>query len=453
MAVRRRAGYNSRREQGATSGCRVAGGAAGQGRSDGGRARLRGRAVKALGVGVVGCGARGRRLLEQLQALGRTRITALYDPAPGSAERVRAELAPRARVAADYHEVVRRDDVELVLVCSPDHLHRAPAVAAFEHGKHVFCEKPMATTVADCQAIWEAARAAERHLLIGFVLRYAPFYREMKRRLDRGDLGRLVSMEANENLGAAQGAFFHRDWRRFDRFTGGYLLEKCCHDLDILTWFAGALPRRVASFGGRSVFTPRPEAPLYCRDCGLDCAHRLHLEEPPPKPATRAALELNRGRALDLCCFNSEKDIVDHQVAIIEYDNGVRATFHSNQNCGMPSRRLYLAGAAGCMEGDLYWGRFRFAPVTWTRDFGGSHWERTEVGNASQHGGGDEPHLAACLAALLEDGPLPAGGRAGLVASVTALAIEEARREGGVVDLSERWRQLGVAPPDEGDQA
>ena len=358
---------------------------------------------------------------------------------------MRDELAPEAQVAADYREVVRREDVDLVLVCSPDHAHRAPAVAAFEHGKHVFCEKPMATTVADCQAIWEAARAAERHLIVGFVLRYAPFYREMKRRLERGDLGRLVSLEANENLGAAQGAFFRRDWRRFRKFTGGYLLEKCCHDLDILTWFAGALPRRVASFGGRSAFTPRPEAPLYCRDCDLECAHRLRLEDPPPKPTTRAELELSRGRTLDLCCFNSDQDIVDHQVAIIEYENGVRATFHSNQNCAMPSRRMYVVGDAGCIEGDLYWGHFQFAPVTHTRDFEGSAWQRTEVGNPSQHGGGDRRQLASCVAALLEGGPLPAGGREGLVASVTALAIDEALQEGSVVDLSERWRRLGLA--------
>jgi hypothetical protein len=67
------------------------------------------------------------------------------------------------------------------------------------------------------------------------------------------------------------------------------------------------------------------------------------------------------------------------------------------------------------------------------------------VGNASQHGGGDERQLASCVAALLEGGPPPAGGRAGLVASVTALAIDEARLGGGVVDLSERWRRLGVA--------
>ena len=401
--------------------------------------------MRELGVGAVGCGARGRRILQQLQATGRVRVAALYDPAEHAAALARAELASGPELVAGYREVVERDDVDLVVVASPDHAHTAPAVAAFEHGKHVFCEKPMATTVADCQAIWDAARAADRHLFVGFVLRHAPFYRGIKARIDRGDLGRVVSIEANENLSATQGAFFHRDWRRFRKFTGSYLLEKCCHDLDILTWFAGALPRRVASFGGRSVFTPRPEAPLYCRDCGLDCAHRLRLDHPPPKPAARTEIEMNHGRRLDLCCFNSDKDIVDHQVAIIEYDNGVRATFHSNQNGGMPSRRMYVAGEAGCIEGDLYWGHFRYAPVAWSPHFEGSGWERSEVGNTGQHGGGDARQLAACVATLLDGAPPPAGGRAGLVASVTALAIDDARLHGSVVDLSDRWRGLGLA--------
>ena len=204
----------------------------------------------------------------------------------------------------------------------------------------------------------------------------------------------------------------------------------------------------MASFGGRAVFNPRPEAPRYCRycrDCDLECAHRLHLEDPPPKPTTRAELELYSGRALDLCCFNSDSDIVDHQVAIIEYANGVRATFHSNQNAGMPSRRMYVVGDAGCIEGDRYWGHFQFAPVEYTPDFSGTRWERTEVGNASQHGGGDERQLASCVQALLEGGEAPAGGRAGLVASVTALAIDEALQQGSVVDLSERWQRIGLA--------
>ena len=402
------------------------------------------RDVRELRVGAVGCGARGRHILQRLQDTGRTRITALYDPAAGAAGRVREELGADAALVGGYREVVERDDVDLVVVASPDHAHTEPAVAAFEHGKHVFCEKPMATTVADCQAIWDAARAADRHLFVGFVLRYAPFYLGIKERIDRGDLGQVVSIEANENLSATQGAFFHRDWRRFRKFTGSYLLEKCCHDLDILTWFAGALPRRVASFGGRTVFTPRPQAPLYCRDCDLDCAHRLRLENPPPKPGAPAAIEMNHGRRLDLCCYNSDKDIVDHQVAIIEYDNGVRATFHSNQNGGMPSRRMYLAGEAGCIEGDLYWGHFQYAPVAWSPHFEGSEWQRTEVGNIGQHGGGDQRQLAACVASVLDGTPPPAGGRDGLVASVTALAIDEARLHGSVVDLSERWRRLGV---------
>lgn len=394
-------------------------------------------------VGAIGCGARGRSLLRRAVAAGGVEVTALYDPDRPAALQAQREYAPAAAVVDGIDQVVSRGDVDLVIVASPDHAHRRPAVAAFEHGKHVFCEKPLATTAGDCRAIWDAAQASGRELIVGFVLRYAPFYRGIKERIDRGDLGPITSMEANENLPYAQGAFFRRDWRRFRRFTGTYLLEKCCHDLDVLCWFAGSLPRRVASFGGRSFFTPRPGAPLYCRDCGLDCAHRLELHPLPPKPA--AEPELTRGRHLDLCCFNSSQDIVDHQVAIIEFANGIRATFHSNQNAGRPSRRMYLAGERGCIEGDLYWGFFQYAPVRYTGDWEGTPWERTEVARAGQHGGGDGFQFADCLRRLRDGRPVLAGGREGLVACVTALGIDRALRGGTVVDLADTWAAYGLS--------
>ena len=243
------------------------------------------------------------------------------------------------------------------------------------------------------------------------MLRYAPFYRGIKQRLDNGDLGPIMSIEANENLPFAQGAFFRRDWRRFRRFTGTYLLEKCCHDLDILCWFADSLPRRVASFGGRSFFTPRSDAPLYCRDCDLECAHRLELDPLPPKP--EAEPDLTRGRSIDLCAFNSSQDIVDNQVVIIEFANGIRATFHSNQNAASPSRRMYLVGERGCIEGDIYWGFFQYAPIRYTGDWEGLPWERTEVVRAGQHGGGDDSQFGDCLRRLREGRPMMSGGREG----------------------------------------
>ena len=394
-------------------------------------------------VAAIGCGARGRSLLRHAAGAADVEIAALYDPNPQAALQAQREHAPDAAIVDGIEQVVSRDDVDLVIVGSPDHAHREPAVAAFEHGKHVFCEKPLATTAEDCRAIWSAAQAAERELIVGFVLRYAPFYRGIKERLDHGDLGPIMSIEANENLPFAQGAFFRRDWRRFRRFTGTYLLEKCCHDLDILCWFADSLPLRVASFGGRSFFTPRADAPLYCRDCDLDCAHRLELDPLPPKPATEP--ELTRGKDLDLCCFNSSQDIVDNQVVIIEFANGVRATFHSNQNAASPSRRMYLVGERGCIEGDIYWGFFQYAPIRYTGDWEGLPWERTEVVRAGQHGGGDDSQLGDCLRRLRDGRPVMAGGREGLIACVTALGIDEARGTGSVVDLTGTWGAYGLS--------
>ena len=397
---------------------------------------------KCLRLGIIGCGERSRSLLRHSIGLDGVQITALYDPDPEAVLRIQREYASDAAVVDGMERVVCRDDVDLVIVGSPDNAHREPCVAAFEHGKHVFCEKPLATTVEDCRAIWNASRAANRELIVGFVLRYAPFYTAIKQRIDQGDIGSIISIESNENLPFAQGAFFRRDWRRFRSFTGSYLLEKCCHDLDILCWFSDSLPRRVASFGGRSFFTPRSEAPLYCRDCTLDCAHRLVLDPLPAKPASEP--EMSRGKELDLCCFNTSQDIVDNQVVIIEFYNGVRATFHSNQNTGHPSRRMYLVGEKGCIEGDLYWGYFQYSPVHYTGKWEGVPWERTEIVREGQHGGGDRLQIHECFRRLHQGLPVMAGGREGLVACVTALGIDEARISGNVIDLADTWSSYGI---------
>ena len=143
-------------------------------------------------IGVIGCGARGSGMLRHAAEDSHVKVTALYDPNRSTSLEAQRDHAPEAKVVDSVEQVVSRDDVDLVIVGSPDHAHREPAVAAFKHGKHVFCEKPLATTIEDCQAIWGAAQESGRQLIVGFVLRYAPFYQMIKQRLDQGDLGPIM---------------------------------------------------------------------------------------------------------------------------------------------------------------------------------------------------------------------------------------------------------------------
>lgn len=125
--------------------------------------------------------------------------------------------------------------------------------------------------------------------------------------------------------------------QQFGKNAGTHLLEKCCHDIDLANWMAGAKPSRVASFGGRNFF--KPENKKYQRRLGKNTKGILAYGTFPGRKHKNA--------------FTSDKDIVDNQVAILEYENGARATFHANMNGGIPERRMYILETEGAIRADV----------------------------------------------------------------------------------------------------
>src|SRR5690606_38362564 len=121
-----------------------------------------------------------------------------------------------------------------LMVGSTNDLHLSHIRAGLEAGVRVFSEKPLVTTEEQTFALLELLRQyGQDSLMVGLVLRYSPLYRDFRRLQDQGVLGNIVSLEGSENLGLAHGAFLMRDWRRHEKTSGGYLLEKCCHDFDL----------------------------------------------------------------------------------------------------------------------------------------------------------------------------------------------------------------------------
>lgn len=374
------------------------------------------------GIGIIGCGGRLRSLIGSLPGLGKKlRITALCDNSPRAIAAARALAGPAAKVYSDYRALVRDPAVDWVFVGSWNCYHRAHAVAALNAGKHVFCEKPLATTLADCLAMRRAYERAGTRFCVGFTLRYRRDYRKLKALIDSGAIGDIVSMEFNETLHFGHGGFIHGDWRRFRKYAGSHLLEKCCHDIDLVHWISGSLPRRVASFGGCDFFVPKNAH--YMRDIG--------------KPPAGQQPFCLWPRAKDANPFTARKDIVDNQVAILEFQNGFRATFHTNCSTNIGERRMYICGTEGTIR---FWGhkielrRIGYNQPVQTFELPG------EVGG---HGGSDTVMLRELSRAILNDEPMPTTLEDGLRAVVTCLGIDRAMDTGRVVDLRPVWKRVG----------
>jgi oxidoreductase domain protein len=374
---------------------------------------------KQIGVAVIGNGQRAKYVVGNLlrDSDRKVKIVSVYDP---DVEVSKACMnfwdAPDAKICGSCEEAVNMPGVDWVMVFSPNACHKEGILAGFAAGKHVFSEKPLATTIDDCRVIYEAHQKSGLLFATGFVLRYAPIYRRVKKILDSGVLGSVIAVEANENITPDHGGYIMRNWRRHTSAAGPHILEKCCHDLDLLLWFIGSLPSRVASFGGRNFFTPA--------NAGLMDKYGKKTFCTWPDP-----------HATDTP-FTEDTDLMDNSVSAAEFRNGVRVTFTATMSNAMPERRMLFSCSEGTLSVELYSKLIRYKRL-------GSD-ETVEVSFCGDgHGGGDS-FIMKELYETMCTGALPkCSGSEGLQSAVFALAMDEAARKGAVVDLEPVWNSLG----------
>lgn len=302
-------------------------------------------------------------------------------------------------------------------------------MAALEAGKNVFCEKPLATTKQGCLDVLNARRAhADQAFAVGFVLRYSAFYRTMKQWIDEGRVGDILSLEFNETVAPQHGAAMHGGWRRMSALAGSTMVEKCCHDIDIMHWMTNSRPARVASFGGLRFY--KPENAHYNDEYGVGEEGYRYYDK---GLATGFAV----GEEQNITPFNNEKDVVDDQVAIMQLQTGAHVSFRLNMHSAQIERRFYIAGTRGSIRGDVISGDLEYTPVGWK-----SETETVRPIADALHGGGEEPMARDIVACMLEDKPMPTTVEDGVTASFTCLGIDEAMTTGTVVDMTSYWSAL-----------
>lgn len=378
-----------------------------------------------IGVGVIGCGAMGMSVVRRVLALDeRVRVKALFDPHSDSITAALKELPGSPAVYDSVPDLLADPSISWVMIASWNSFHCEQTLAAFAAGKHVFCQKPLAISLTECLGMFRAWLETGLTFNIGFTLRYSPHYRKIKELIASGAIGRIVSMEVNETLEFNHGGYIMGDWRRLRSNAGTHLLEKCSHDIDLANWMVGSRASRVASFGGLNFFTPDNVA---------------RIERLGRNAEGREAYRTWPG-LIGLNPFTSDKDIVDNQVAIIEYENGVHATFHTNCNSALPERRMYILGSEGAITADVLTGTIHLKRIGFETQL-----EDHSTNAGGGHGDGDA-YLARELVDSMRHGTTPAAGmKEGLESSVVCFAIDEALDTGCVVDLDSYWEQVDAS--------
>lgn len=267
---------------------------------------------------------------------------------------------------------------DAAFVCTQDRQHYAHASAALRLGYDVLLEKPITPEPEELRELVELAETLHRRVSVCHVLRYTPFYGELKRLLDEGAVGEVVSVQHIENVVYWHQAhsFVRGNWRS-EAETSPMILAKCCHDTDLLVWLTGRRAARVSSFGGLYEFRPE-RAPAgsgeRCTECAVreSCpfdAEKIYLTNPgtgvlrgnrgwpvdvltpePDEASVRRAIETGPyGR----CVYRCDNDVVDHQVVNIEFEGGATAQLTMSAFTKRGGRDTVIMGTRGQIVANL----------------------------------------------------------------------------------------------------
>jgi predicted dehydrogenase len=372
----------------------------------------------------------GQRIAHVIAAMGdvdwNVSIAGYSDPAPIGMPILKERDIEPGKAYRDTQAILKDGPFDLVMIGSPNHLHYEHLLAAFEAGYPIFAEKPIVRTEEETFAL--ARHIAGRKippLYIGLVMRSMPIVRETIARVDSGSLGEIVSLDTTEHLPPEHGGYLARNWRRKQEWGGSFMLDKVCHDFDIFGRLARSRAARVASFGGKSVF-----------DSNRKNVSRSY-EDGSPAYALRDA-----GWAGANDSFHSDMDVTDHQVALVEYENGIRLSFHSNSHVALQERRWYIAGTEGTLLADLVRNKMMVRRVLDRRKPDRLQWnERTE----DSHNGADQAMAKDLRAALEGKAAFPVTPFESMEAGLTVMAIDKAMTEGRMVDCAPMWADYDAA--------
>lgn len=262
-----------------------------------------------LRIGMIGVSGRGGLWRHWHDPQGRSVVVGGADISVDKLEAFRHQHGGAPYTTTDYRELLARSDVDAIAVTSPDFLHEEHAVAALEAGKHVFCEKPLAITIAGCDHILEAWRQHGHRLMVGFNMRYMNIFRTMKEIVDSGAIGEIKAVWVRHFVGQGSNFYYH-DWHATRQNTTSLLLQKGSHDIDMIHWITGRYTTRTAAFGSLDFFGGDKPNDLTCPACSLRDTCTEYMEGPRVQ-----------------CAFRKEVDVEDNQVMIMELEGGIKASY------------------------------------------------------------------------------------------------------------------------------
>ncbi|MDR9855767.1 Gfo/Idh/MocA family oxidoreductase [Paenibacillus sp. VCA1] len=413
-----------------------------------------------LKLALIGAGQRG--MIYTRHAYQSEEIVAVVEPDEGRRKAAADEFRiPPERQFESVDEFYRLGKIcDAVIISSMDRDHYAQTMEALNIGYDILLEKPISPSPEECLRIQRKANEKGRKVIVCHVLRYTNFFAEIKKIIDSGELGKIITIQHNENIGNFHMAhsFVRGNWRRSD-LASPIIMQKSCHDMDILAWLVDSGAKRISSYGSLAYFKEE-NAPAgsaeRCLDCKVaaDCrfdARKAYLPVRGQWPATVVSADQTEEGLLQAletspyghCVYRMDNDVCDHQVTVIEFKNGVTATFNLSGFTNKMHRTLKIMCEHGEIRGDDY---KNIIEVTRFNSNMADAGQQTVIHPAALGGGhnGGDTGLMNDFLENLEKADF--NSRSSIDMSVEshlmAYAAEEARVNGTVIDLDLLKEQL-----------
>ena len=412
---------------------------------------------KIYSLAVIGVGSRGGDCYARhcYNRPDRFKVVALCDVSQAKIDKYSAmyQIA-KENCFLSEEEFFKEKRADILCVSTLDKDHVRQAIAGLKLGYHILLEKPISDQKEECEELLAAHRKYGGKVCVCHVLRYAPGFVKVGELLDSGVIGRLITIEALEPVGYWHQAhsYVRGNWRRSEDTTP-MILAKCCHDLDLLQYYAKSRCESVSSIGDLTFFKAEnaPEgAAKRCLDCKYvdSCPYSAknryvrswHDAGDPENswpynvitnqlPLTEAALtEAIEKGPYGRCVFYCDNDVVDHQITQMQFENGVTATLTMTAFSHSGSREMRFHGTYGEIRFDS--GKNIIELRVFDRPVEVIDMAKLMDGGHS-HGGGDEK-LIETLYDILEG---RATERTSLESSIEShlmgIAAEESRLRGG----------------------
>ena len=407
---------------------------------------------------IVGTGSRGM-IYGQWAVDHGIEIAAIAEKRPERLQDAAQKLkVPAEMCFSDGADLISMGKIaDAAVITTLDRDHFGHVMQALRCGYDILLEKPISPDPAECMKIEETANALGRRITVCHVLRYTSFWCRIKSILDSGELGRIVAIKHSENIGAFHMAhsFVRGNWRN-DQLSSPIIMQKSCHDLDILLWLIGKHCTRVAAFGSLSYFREEnaPEgSAARCLDCPVakDCrfdawqAYLPALGQWPAdvvclEPTEEALREALRTGPYGRCVYRCDNNVCDHMSILMEFEDGITATFSLTAQTSNIHRNIHIMCEDGEIHGDELDGTIRITHFRRNK----MEPEKSRVIRVlkyeSGHGGGDAGIMEDFTAGLQQSCTESRSSISRSVEShLMACAIEQARVTGTVVDM-EKYR-------------